>query len=114
MAQRALGRQAGLGGVVPLGGVLAPALVPVLTSAQCEVVTPPGVAALPALGGVFVTAALDDHEAAESLSILAACFPFILPATVVLLVKLCVWCVCVAVSDLDLLRDLGVVLVDVV
>ena len=111
MAQRALGRQAGLGGVVPLGGVLAPALVPVLTSAQCEVVTPPGVIAHPALGGVFGTAALDDHEAAESLSILAACFPFILPAIVVLLVKLCV---CVAVSDLDLLRDLGVVLVDVV
>ena len=85
MAQRALGRQAGLAGVVPLGGVLAPLLVPVLTSAQYEVVTPPVVAALPlpALGGVFGTFAIDDHEAAESLSILAEFFPFILSAKVV-------------------------------
>ena len=32
VTQGALGRQAGLAGVVPLGGVLAPLLVPVLTS----------------------------------------------------------------------------------
>ena len=80
MAQRALGRQPGLGGGILLGGVLAPVLVPVLTSAQYEVVTTPGVAALPALGGVFGTFAIDDHEAAESFSILAAFFPFILAA----------------------------------
>ena len=83
MAQRALGRQAGLAGGVLLGGVLAPLLVPVLTSAQCEVVTTPGVPALPALGGVLGTFAIDDHEAAESLSILATFFPFILSAKVV-------------------------------
>ena len=83
MAQRALGRQAGLAGGVLLGGVLAPVLVPVLTSAQYEVVTTPGVAAVPALGGVFGTFAIDDHEAAEALSILAEFFPFILAAKVV-------------------------------
>ena len=87
MAQRALGRQAGLAGGVLLGGVLAPVLVPVLTSdPEYEVVTTPGVAALPALpalGGVFGTFAIDDHEAAESLSILAEFFPFILAAKVV-------------------------------